>query len=381
MRVTRYPGFKRVAPPAAALAGQPDLAVAPGGTIYLSWIEPVDSVKRRLRVASLANGRWSVPTTVVESESLIANGADFPALLAPVEGRLVLAWPWRAPGSLHASHVRAAVSTDGGLRWTTPVTVHDDRSPTEHGFVSLAAEPGGARIVWLDGRAGVGKEEGEYDTALRSAFIDSLGRISGESQVDARVCDCCATSVAASFYGAVVAYRDRDLDEVRDVSIRRQIGPGWGTPQSQMTDGWRIQGCPVNGPAIDAIEERLFLAWYSAAADSPRVQAAFSVDGGATLAHRSRLDLGQALGRVDVVGVPGGDAIVTWLEGVDERARWLARRVSRDGLLGAPREIAAVPGRRSSGVMRVARSGERLIFAWVDPAARSRLQVGVAPLR
>ena len=47
----------------------------------------------------------------------------------------------------------------------------------------------------------------------------------------------------------LVAYRDRSQTEMRNIGILHVQG---GTPRVLNEDGWRINGCPVNGPRLDA---------------------------------------------------------------------------------------------------------------------------------
>ena len=75
-------------------------------------------------------------------------------------------------------------------------------------------------------------------------------------------------------------------------------------PATAVSDGWMIAGCPVNGPALDADGERVALAWFTAAGEAPRVQLAFSTDGGATFEEARTIDADAPAGRVDVVLEP-----------------------------------------------------------------------------
>jgi hypothetical protein len=42
------------------------------------------------------------------------------------------------------------------------------------------------------------------------------------------------------------------------------------------SDNWKIDACPVNGPAIAATGRRVAVAWFTAANDTARVKLAFS---------------------------------------------------------------------------------------------------------
>ena len=80
-----------------------------------------------------------------------------------------------------------------------------------------------------------------------------------------------------------------------------------------------------------------------------------------------RVDDGKPLGRVDVAMLPGGDAVVVWLESTSSRAAEIrARRVRRDGQPGASFVVAPTSEKRSSGFPHVVRAGDALYFAWTD---------------
>ncbi|MBK8324866.1 MAG: hypothetical protein IPL06_19860 [Betaproteobacteria bacterium] len=112
----------------------------------------------------------------------------------------------------------------------------------------------------------------------------------------------------------LVAYRDRSPDEVRDIYLTRREAGGWTPPQPVHSDNWRIAGCPVNSPALAAQHSHVAIAWYTAAADSPRVYVAFSDDAGQRFGPPVRIDEGSAMGRVSVALLADGSALATWLE-------------------------------------------------------------------
>ena len=64
--------------------------------------------------------------------------------------------------------------------------------------------------------------------------------------------------------GPVVVYRDRSEaeKEIRDISIVRLKGKKWSAPRPVFQDGWRLNGCPVNGPAVAAAGRRVAVAWF-----------------------------------------------------------------------------------------------------------------------
>lgn len=372
-------GVLELPTPAAAGSGEPDLTVAPDGSVYMSWLERRDSLVWRLRVARLAGQQWEAPLTIAEGDSFFVNWADFPRLIAPAKDRLVAAWMWKRPGGTYAYDVRIASSKDGGRKWTAPETPHRDGTATEHGFVSMAREGKGVRIVWLDGRNGEGKSEGEAEMTLRTAWLDPDGRLGPEELLDPRVCDCCQTSAAATATGTIVAFRDRDPDEIRDIGILRNTG-SWERSAAP-SDHWKIGGCPVNGPALAARGSMVALGWFSAAADTARVRLAISRDGGWGVSQISRVDDGDPIGRVATAILPEGPPVVSWLE--HERNGRASVRIRRVGIYETPRRsltVALTAGTRGSGVPRIAVDRTRVIVAWTDDAKPSRVRVSIVPI-
>ena len=147
-------------------------------------------------------------------------------------------------------------------------------------------------------------------------------------------------------------------------------------------DHWKVDFCPVNGPAIAADERRVALAWFTAANDSARVKVAFSDDAGARFGAPVRVDEGNPAGRVDVALLPDGNALVTWIERIGgDTAAVRLRRVSRDGTLGATRTVARSSAARASGFPRMVISGPDVIFAWTEPGKPSHVRVARAALR
>ncbi len=385
-------GPRPLDPPAAAGAMAPSLALD-GADVLLTWLEPATGMAGKaadahaLRFARLTGDRWSAPVTVAAGPDFFANWADFPAA-ARGAGGLVAHWLGMIGDGTYAYGIRLARSGDGGATWRPLGFLHDDTTPTEHGFVSYVPEGAGVRAFWLDGRetAGVAAhgEEKEGPMGLRTALVAGAAPPRGEV-LDALVCSCCQTDAALAAGGPVVVYRDRSEHEVRDIAIVRRTRNGWSAPATVAADGWRIPGCPVNGPAVAAAGKRVAVAWFTAAPPGPRVRAAFSDDGGARFAAPVEVDSGKPLGRVDLALTAAGDAVVSWLtlgEGAGEegqRARLGLRRLGPRGA-GPAVAIATTGATRSSGFPRLVVQGERLVLAWVEDGEPSRLRAAALPL-
>jgi hypothetical protein len=351
-------------PPAANDAFAPFLAAVRGG-VAASWIEPPAqgsgaSGSSRIRFARFDGTGWSPPVTVAESAALFANWADTPGLVEGGDGALVAWWLEKLGAGTYAYGIRLARSIDSGATWRALGWLQDDDSETEHGFVSGVAEGAAARLFWLDGRATTAAGA----MGLRTTTVGES--VAASALVDDAVCDCCATAAASGAGGATVVYRDRTTKEIRDIRLARPAGASW--QQSPVAiDGWRIAGCPVNGPAVVASQERLVVAWYSGADDRGRVAVSVSRDGGSTFSAKHEVDERSPLGRVALARLGVGQAALAWLGRAGEGAEVRLARVAEDGAVAPPLVLGTTGGGRQSGVPRLAALEEnRLLALWTE---------------
>lgn len=369
--------------PAAAGAGQPYVAASASGSALLSWMEPAES-GHALRFARREGQTWSEPVTIAAGTGFFVNWADFPSITELPDGRLAAHWLARSGEGRYAYDVRLSWSTDGGATWSEPITPHTDGTQTEHGFVSLFPVGDLLGVAWLDGRNFAGAHPGGHgggaEMTLRYASLAADGAIVDEQLIDGRTCECCQTDAALTARGPVVVYRNRTEAEVRDIAISRYADGGWTEPSMIHDDGWVYPGCPVNGPAVAARGDDVVVAWFTAAHDTPLVRIAFSSDGGATFSPPIRADEGAPAGRVDVLLLENGSALVTWLEREGEGAAVRVRSVASTGDAEPSVTIAAASAERASGFPRMAAVDGSVLFAWTEPGTPSRVRVATAPL-
>lgn len=376
--------------PAALGSGQPRLYTSSDGTVWMSWLEPSGDDVHALRYATLADTGWTEPKTVAVGGDWFVNWADLPAVRPLPDGRIVAHYLESNGPSALAYAVRIMQTTREGGPWQEPITPHTDRSATEHGFVSLLPWTNDRVLAtWLDGRKmdteGGGPGGGEM--TLRSAEIDSTGEVQRRAVVDERTCECCATSTVRVGGEALLAYRNRSAGEIRDIQVARYDGEAWSEPTLLHADGWDIEGCPVNGPALASENGRVVATWFTAAGGVPRVRGAFSTDGGRHFGEPIVVAEGSNRGRVDVVLLENGAAVVSWLgTGNDGTVR--ARLVRPDGTLADPVTVADLSSAdRSAGFPKMVHRQDTLYFAWVAESrssGRSRVQnarVGVHTLQ
>lgn len=371
--------------PAGPGSAEPNLSAGPDGRVYMSWLEPAADSAHELRFAVLEGDRWSEPRTIARGSDWFVNWADFPSILPLPDGRLAAHFLQRNRGAEKGYHydVRIVQSADGGESWSEPVTPHRDGVPAEHGFVSLFAARGDSLgAVWLDGRKSHPDHGGTQEMTLRYTTVAADGSLGEEQVLDERICDCCQTALAHAASGPVVVYRDRTPDEIRDIYVTRLVDGKWTEGKPVHDDGWNIAACPVNGPSVTAEGERVAVAWFTAARDTARVRVAFSDDAGASFGAPVRVDAGNPTGRVDVEMLPGGGALVSWIERTEgSGAEVRARYVAPGGAMGEPMLLASSSAERASGFPRMVRSGERVVFAWTEPGEPSRIRTAYAGVR
>ncbi|MEO6263989.1 MAG: hypothetical protein ABIO58_03350 [Luteimonas sp.] len=356
-------------------AAQPDLIATPDGRLLLSWISSVPGRRTALQfIEHGADGRWqSAPRTVAVGDAFFVNWADTPHIAATADGALWMQWLQKTAAAPYAYDVMLSRSFDGGVNWSPPAVVNNDGKPVEHGFVSLwPTSRATLGVAWLDGRntgmAATGHDMPAGMMTLRAATFDASLQRSGETELDASACDCCQTSAAITTRGPLLVYRDRTLDEIRDIYATRLDGQAWTTPKPVHADGWKMPACPVNGPSVAANGNDVVAAWYTAAGDVPTVKLARSTDAGDTFAAPVTLEQGEAVqGRVAVALDPQ-QAWLLWLrEDAVGQSLWLARYAPDLSRQLERIEVAKLQGRgRGTGFPQLALRDDSAYIVWTD---------------
>ncbi|HLU07989.1 MAG TPA: sialidase family protein [Woeseiaceae bacterium] len=362
---------EQLAVPAAPGSQSPNLAVGQGGVVALSWVT-ADETGHRLQYSVLAGNAWSEPRNVARGDDWFVNWADFPSVV-PVSGEMWAAhWLVRQPAGGYAYDVHLSASSDGGATWSESVMPHDDNTPTEHGFVTIFPDATGMGLIWLDGRNmahaashGPSHHSPTVGMTLRAATYSSSLEAAKETLVDELICDCCQTDVAITAQGAIAVYRNRTKDETRDIYAARYVDGEWLPGRAVADDGWTIDGCPVNGPAIAADGDHVAVAWFTAAGDLPKVRMARSNDSGETWSAAVDVTEGGISGRAGVALLDQGRVAVSWLCGESEtHARLCLRRIGEDNTLGRVHIVSGEDQVPSLSVPQLARSGDAIIASW-----------------
>ena len=339
----------------------------------LSWVEKESDTLTHLKFSELTNGEWQKPQKILSGKDWFVNWADFP-MIAENEGSYWSHVLKKSTSGTYSYDVKMNVFPEGSSAWETNLPLHSDETPTEHGFVTALPYQKGFFITWLDGRNTEENTEGERGAmTLRAAEVSVKGAVTGEHELDRRTCDCCQTTAAITANGPVVIYRDRSDDEVRDISIVRLVEGEWTEPKAVHEDGWKIRGCPVNGPKAAAKANTLVVAWFTEAEENPRVQLAFSSDAGASFDPPIQMNRVKALGRVDVALIDSKTAVVSWMETQNKSTQLRAVKVSSDGTASAYHTITSLNASRKTGFPQLELVKDRIYFAWTELEGESTM--------
>jgi len=373
---TSFPTIKEITSPSKS-GGSSNLFISEKGQVYLSWIEYENDTTDVLLFSKLENENWTAPKEIARGTDWFVNWADFPSLVTYKDdgGTLAAHWLQKSAGGTYDYDVRITQSLDEGKNWNASFIPHRDSIAAEHGFVSLLPlSEDEIFATWLDGRNTKAESHDEEQhghahsngaMTLRTAVFDKAGNLYEEAELDNRICDCCQTSATLTDKGVIVAYRDRSENEIRDISVVRNINGEWTSPRTIYNDEWEITGCPVNGPSIKALEENVAIAWYSEVENEPEIKVAFSKDSGANFSLPTRIDAGQPLGRVQIELLSKEEALVLWVEKTSEDvAQIIALRINSNGEVGDSYLIDNTGTARKSGFPRMVKKEKEIIFSW-----------------
>jgi hypothetical protein len=202
---------------------------------------------------------------------------------------------------------------------------------------------------------------------LRSAVLDRRGRLRDEARLDASTCSCCQTDMLRVGNRTVVAYRDHGDADLRNIHWLAHERGSWSAERTLHDDGWRIAGCPVNGPALAAGPAGVLAVWPTMQGESMVVRAA--VGDGRAFGAPVELESGAAtVGRVDAAAWGDGGFLATWLGAGATTGESVLRLVELDTRLQvrAAHDVVELAPGRSTGVPRMAAQDGEALITWVE---------------
>lgn len=362
--------------PSSKFSETPNLAVS-DSAINLIWTE---SKGDSMGLYHWQLGIHNKPTLIGEGTDWFVNWADFPSIASDNQGNMIVNWLQKSDDGTYDYDVHFSRYTKQTGKWSPSLILHKDKVAAEHGFVSFTSyDSNNFYASWLDGRytktRNPLKQGSNLPMTIRGGFIDKKNSTIREFEIDNKVCDCCQTSSAMVADGILTAYRDRTDEEIRDITIQK-IKQDTIVQVFNSNDKWKINGCPVNGPALDAKDNIAAMVWYTAHPE-PSVWMVVSEDNGNTYSEKTKIDSGNPMGRVDV-GIEGTKAYFTWLEMKDDQAVISLRAFDiKSHVLLPSKEITTTSSARQSGfpVFKVKNNIGYLVHTKVLSSEESSIQL------
>lgn len=340
-------------------------AFAPDGRLWVVtahdghvWLRHSDDFGKTLSHAIAVNA---------EAEAISAEGENRPKIALGSHGEIYVSWthplskPW-------TGFIRFARSLDGGKHFSAPITVHHDRAQITHRFGALAVDAAGHVLVaWIDKRdLAAAKVAGKTyaGAAVYYAWSTDRGKsFQAERKLADHSCECCRIAVAPTPDGGIgVFWRSVYGDNIRDHShaVVHYGQPAPTVARATFT-GWRIAGCPHQGPGLTvAADGHADGVWFSAKGGKPTIWYG-TLDPGHKPKHLQKM-AGSGAAHADVA-VAGKVVWVVWNQ-FAPKGTGLVGRVSHDGGLsfGKPQTLATVHG--AAGSPQLLRFRDRTYVAW-----------------
>ena len=300
-------------------ASEPAIAIGPDGRILVAYVVKLgEAGDLYLRSFDPLKKETSIPVRVNQLQGQVKTWyGDPPTITAGPGGKIYVGWTAKYPDGKRGTILYMSISRDGGASFDEPVRVNDDTQPASHGMHSMAVAPDGRiYFAWLDERYLKSKpadatptphgghensnansaphpEEAEVEPNAELYFAMSADGTSFEGKnrrLASDVCPCCKTATVISDKGRVaIGYRKVFNGDFRHIAVTslNDFGDAWSQPVQVSDDGWRINACPVSGPALRWDGDELAIAWYSGGETGPRgIYASRSRDGAQTFEPR-----------------------------------------------------------------------------------------------
>lgn len=251
---------------------------APDGSLWLLNLN--QQGKLRLLKSPDLGRSWGQEQVLQLGDDKPNLSGEAPAMLAfGSQQQVLIAYP-QSLGKRFTGEVRLIRSLDGGVNFSAPATVHNDRQIIGHSFPLMRFDAQGVlHLVWLDGRdkAQVAAQEGFNEKGKNSFRGSSVYRVvshdagasfSADLKLADHSCECCRIASALDQQGnLVLLWRHVFAPNLRDHAFARVKADSAviAEPIRATYDNWQVDACPHHGAAIAAAEHSGFHAiWFGA---------------------------------------------------------------------------------------------------------------------
>ena len=304
---------------------------------------------------------------------------------------IVVAWTSKTK---EGTQLLFARSDDGGNSFGPAAAVPGTNAPGNRGWEATTADRGGSTVaVWLDhrelaqtgsatghsghqhGRTSAEKRDGVARAQLSKLFFARLEAPDSATSLTGGVCYCCKTAIATGKNGEIyTAWRHVYPGNIRDIAFTMSQNGGrtFAPPSRVSNDGWVLDGCPENGPAIGVDNDnRIHVVWPTllpAAKGNEPTLALFyaSSANGREFTPRQQLPVEGFAGHPQLAVAPGGQLVVAW----DEHVAGARRIAVARGAVAPHRNIRFVRQQLNTASNgsnpAIATTNDRTIVAWTS---------------
>lgn len=329
-----------------------------------------------------------------------------------VRPEVVVAWNARGQGT----GIKLARSRDGGRTFGAALVLQTPGAAGERGWHALTVDATGtAHVIWLDHRGlaeartsdaaarakpaaapattppataaqpqhGSGDHDGVAMAQKSRLYYARVGETATvESALVAGVCYCCKTALAPTSRGVVAAWRHVYAGNMRDIAFTTIGAAPTEQPTRVSADGWAINGCPDDGPAMAVgAGDRVHIVWPTVIPGAEPIGAVFysAMTDGAKFGPRQRVPtLGAPKPSHPQVIDVNGRIVVAWDESREglRRAGYVTGERGADGAVrfGTPQHLVSGDAPTSYPVLAVA-GPDVVVALTAGPPAASVIRV------
>ena len=354
-----------------------------GSEVAVAWGATVDG-KGDIYVAMSRDGgrTFGSPVRVnsVAGEARISGEIAPRVTLTAGKNATIVAVTWNAKDN--GTQIKTARSTDGGKTFGPAISLQPGLTPGDRGWQAAAADANGKlHVIWLDHRGMVAagdhamhKGAGDgAEMAQRSGLYYWGG--APERELFKGVCYCCKTALAIGPKNEIyAAWRHVFPGNLRDMgfTMSRDGGKTFSSLVRVAEDGWSINGCPDDGPAM-AVDRSgvVHLVWPTVKNEAGVILYAASKDG-ASFSVPVRVPTlgGPKPSHPQIALNSDGRVVIVWDEAVNGARQAASVTVAGDGKFSKASTIGA-------GTYPVlAPSDAAMVAAWTSGTpAQSVIQV------
>ena len=236
-------------------AQQPQMAVAPNGTLYLVY----GAGHTIYCAVSRDNGTSFEPPVGIPAEGMLMLGRHRGPRVAATKNAVTITAIAGKQGGGKDGNLLAWHSKDEGKTWSRPVVVNDVAEAAREGLHGMAAGPGNRiLVVWLDLR----KDETGNGTKLYGTTSSDGGKTWGQNQriyasPQGTICQCCHPSVSIDARGRLHVMWRNALEGSRDLyhASSRDGGKTFASVQKLGSGTWLLDACPMDGGDLISSED------------------------------------------------------------------------------------------------------------------------------